>query len=57
MDSRIIESGNHDSSFSPSPNVTLNFLIGTAKGFLLSPLMSLLVIGVMKLFAKPAAAQ
>jgi uncharacterized protein involved in exopolysaccharide biosynthesis len=40
-----------------SPNVTLNLLIGTIGGFLLSPLMSLLVIGVMKLFTKPTTAQ
>jgi len=36
-----------------SPNFTLNLLIGTVGGFLLSPLLSLLVIGVMKLVEKP----
>lgn len=44
--------------FTPvSPNVTLNLLIGTIGGFLLSPLLSLLVIGVMRLFAKPVVAR
>ncbi len=40
-----------------SPNVTLNLLLGTVGGFLLSPLLSLLVIGGIRLFAKPVTAQ